>query len=132
LAVLLQGETGTGKEVLARHVHANSAWRNGGFIAINCAALPESLVESELFGYESGAFTGARRDGARGLLRQAQDGIVFLDEIGDMPLGLQTRLLRVLQEREVQPLGSSKRIPLVFGLISASHQDLKSLVARGA
>ncbi len=132
LAVLLQGETGTGKEVLARHVHANSAWRNGGFIAINCAALPESLVESELFGYESGAFTGARRDGARGLLRQAQNGIVFLDEIGDMPLSLQTRLLRVLQEREVQPLGSGKRIPLVFGLISASHQDLRSLVARGA
>lgn len=132
LAVLLQGETGTGKEVLARHIHAHSVWRKGAFVAINCAALPESLVESELFGYESGAFTGARRDGARGLLRQAQDGIVFLDEIGDMPLGLQTRLLRVLQEREVQPLGSSKRIPLVFGLISASHQDLKSLVARGA
>ncbi len=131
LAVLLQGETGTGKEVLARHIHARSAWRGGGFVAINCAALPESLVESELFGYESGAFTGARRDGARGLLRQAQHGIVFLDEIGDMPLGLQTRLLRVLQEREVQPLGSDKRIPLEFGLISASHQNLKALVAEG-
>ncbi|MER1968277.1 sigma-54-dependent Fis family transcriptional regulator [Castellaniella sp. GW247-6E4] len=132
LAVLLQGETGTGKEVLARHVHAGSSWRQGSFVAINCAALPESLVESELFGYESGAFTGARRDGARGLLLQAQHGIVFLDEIGDMPLALQTRLLRVLQEREVQPLGSDKRIPLEFGLISASHQDLKALVARGA
>jgi len=131
LAVLLHGETGTGKEVLARHIHAGSARRDGAFIAINCAALPEHLIESELFGYEAGAFTGARRDGARGLLRQAHQGILFLDEIGDMPLGLQTRLLRVLQEREVQPLGSEKRFPLDFGLISASHQDLQALVARG-
>ncbi|WP_322998993.1 sigma-54-dependent Fis family transcriptional regulator [Castellaniella sp.] len=131
LAVLLQGETGTGKEVLARHIHASSGRRQGAFIAINCAALPEHLIESELFGYEAGAFTGARREGARGLLRQAHQGVLFLDEIGDMPLGLQTRLLRVLQEREVQPLGSEKRLPLDFGLISASHQDLKALVARG-
>jgi transcriptional regulator of acetoin/glycerol metabolism len=131
LAVLLCGETGTGKEVLSRHIHARSAWRAGPFVAINCAALPEHLVESELFGYEPGAFTGARREGARGLLRQAQGGVLFLDEIGDMPLALQTRLLRVLQEREVQPLGSDKRVPLEFGLISASHQDLKALVAQG-
>ncbi|CDM24150.1 putative sigma-54-dependent transcriptional regulator [Castellaniella defragrans 65Phen] len=131
LAVLLCGETGTGKEVLSRHIHARSVWRTGPFVAINCAALPEHLVESELFGYEPGAFTGARREGARGLLRQAQGGVLFLDEIGDMPLALQTRLLRVLQEREVQPLGSDKRVPLEFGLISASHQDLKSLVAQG-
>ncbi|MGB3705401.1 sigma-54-dependent Fis family transcriptional regulator [Castellaniella sp.] len=131
LAVLLCGETGTGKEVLSRHIHARSAWHTGPFIAINCAALPEHLVESELFGYEPGAFTGARREGARGLLRQAQGGVLFLDEIGDMPLTLQTRLLRVLQEREVQPLGSDKRIPLEFGLVSASHQDLKTLVAQG-
>ena len=131
LAVLLCGETGTGKEVLSRHIHARSAWSAGPFIAINCAALPEHLVESELFGYEPGAFTGARREGARGLLRQAQGGVLFLDEIGDMPLALQTRLLRVLQEREVQPLGSDKRIPLEFGLVSASHQDLKALVAQG-
>jgi len=131
LAVLLCGETGTGKEVLARHIHARSAWRGGPFVAINCAALPEHLVESELFGYEPGAFTGARREGARGLLRQAQGGVLFLDEIGDMPLALQTRLLRVLQEREVQPLGSEKRVPLEFGLVSASHQDLKTLVAQG-
>ena len=131
LAVLLCGETGTGKEVLSRHIHARGAWRAGPFVAINCAALPEHLVESELFGYEPGAFTGARREGARGLLRQAQGGVLFLDEIGDMPLALQTRLLRVLQEREVQPLGSDKRVPLAFGLISASHQDLKSLVAQG-
>jgi len=131
LAVLLCGETGTGKEVLSRHIHARSAWRGGPFVAINCAALPEHLVESELFGYEPGAFTGARREGARGLLRQAQGGVLFLDEIGDMPLALQTRLLRVLQEREVQPLGSDKRVPLEFGLVSASHQDLKTLVAQG-
>src|SRR5690606_11043554 len=131
LAVLLCGETGTGKEVLSRHIHARSTWRDGPFVAINCAALPEHLVESELFGYEPGAFTGARREGARGLLRQAHGGVLFLDEIGDMPLALQTRLLRVLQEREVQPLGSDKRIPLAFGLLSASHQDLKALVAQG-
>jgi transcriptional regulator of acetoin/glycerol metabolism len=131
LAVLLCGETGTGKEVLARHIHASGTWRDGPFVAINCAALPEHLVESELFGYEPGAFTGARREGARGLLRQAHGGVLFLDEIGDMPLALQTRLLRVLQEREVQPLGSDKRVPLDFGLISASHQNLKALVAQG-
>lgn len=132
LAVLLQGETGTGKEVLARHIHAQSQWHAGSFIPINCGALPESLVESELFGYVGGAFTGARREGARGLLQQAHQGVVFLDEIGDMPLTLQTRLLRVLQEREVQPLGSEKRIPLEFGLISASHRNLKAMVAGGA
>lgn len=131
LAVLLQGETGTGKEVLARHIHAQSCWRTGSFIPINCGALPESLIESELFGYAGGAFTGARREGARGLLQQAHKGIVFLDEIGDMPLTLQTRLLRVLQEREVQPLGSEKRIPLEFGLISASHRNLRAMVADG-
>ncbi|MBV6271620.1 sigma-54-dependent Fis family transcriptional regulator [Alcaligenaceae bacterium CGII-47] len=131
LAVLLQGETGTGKEVVARHIHAQSHWHAGSFIPINCGALPESLVESELFGYAAGAFTGARREGARGLLQQAHKGVVFLDEIGDMPLLLQTRLLRVLQEREVQPLGSEKRIPLEFGLISASHRNLKSMVAGG-
>lgn len=131
LAVLLHGETGTGKEVLARHIHARGARAGGTFVAINCAALPEHLIESELFGYEPGAFTGARREGARGLLRQAHLGTLFLDEIGDMPLGLQTRLLRVLQEREVQPLGSEKRYPLDFSLISASHQDLPDLIAKG-
>ncbi|MFT0532313.1 sigma-54-dependent Fis family transcriptional regulator [Castellaniella hirudinis] len=131
LAILLHGETGTGKEVLARHIHRHGARSAGAFIAINCAALPEHLIESELFGYEPGAFTGARREGARGLLRQAHGGTLFLDEIGDMPLGLQTRLLRVLQEREVQPLGSEKHYPLDFSLISASHQDLPALIAQG-
>ncbi len=131
LAVLLHGETGTGKEVMARHIHARSQHHAGTFVAVNCAALPEHLIESELFGYEPGAFTGARREGARGLLRQAHEGTLFLDEIGDMPLALQTRLLRVLQEREVQPLGSEKRIALDFNLVSASHQNLPSRVAKG-
>lgn len=130
LAVLLQGETGTGKEVMARHIHAHSQRHGGAFVAVNCAALPEHLIESELFGYERGAFTGARREGARGLLRQANGGTLFLDEIGDLPLCLQTRLLRVLQEREVQPLGSNQCIALEFNLISASHQNLPDRVAK--
>ena len=130
LAVLLQGETGTGKEVMARRIHAHSQRRGGAFVAVNCAALPEHLIESELFGYERGAFTGARREGARGLLRQANGGTLFLDEIGDLPLCLQTRLLRVLQEREVQPLGSDQCIALDFNLISASHQSLPDRVAQ--
>lgn len=131
LSILLQGETGAGKEVMARHIYTHSKWHSGNFVAINCAALPEHLIESELFGYEPGAFTGAKKDGYRGLLHQANNGILFLDEIGDMPMALQARLLRVLQEREVQPLGSEKRIALKFGLISASNQDLKSMVDRG-
>lgn len=131
LSVLLYGETGTGKEVLARDIYQHSAWKTGEFVAINCGALPESLIESELFGYEGGAFTGARREGARGLLAQANGGVLFLDEIADMPMSLQTRLLRVLQEREVQPLGSEKRLPLRFGVISASNQNLSWAVQQG-
>ena len=127
LAVLLLGETGSGKEVFARHLHTQSCWRAGPFVAINCAALPESLIEAELFGYEPGAFTGAQRNGAKGRLREANGGILFLDEIGDMPLHLQSRLLRVLQERVVQPLGSDKTWPVSFGLISATNQGPGSL-----
>jgi transcriptional regulator with PAS, ATPase and Fis domain len=127
LGVLLLGETGTGKEVFARHLHAHSRWRDGPFVAINCAALPESLIEAELFGYEPGAFTGAQRNGSRGRLREANGGVLFLDEIGDMPLQLQSRLLRVLQERVVQPLGSDKTWPVQFGLISATNQQADTL-----
>ncbi|MGO3122513.1 MAG: sigma-54-dependent Fis family transcriptional regulator [Advenella sp.] len=127
LGILLLGETGTGKEVFARHLHVHSRWRDGPFVAINCAALPESLIEAELFGYEPGAFTGAQRNGSRGRLREANGGVLFLDEIGDMPLQLQSRLLRVLQERVVQPLGSDKTWPVQFGLISATNQHADTL-----
>lgn len=128
LGILLLGETGTGKEVFARQLHAHSRWRDGPFVAINCAALPESLIEAELFGYEPGAFTGAQRNGSRGRLRDANGGVLFLDEIGDMPLPLQSRLLRVLQERIVQPLGSDKAWPVQFGLISATNQHGNALM----
>lgn len=113
--------------MFARHLHAHSRWRDGPFVAINCAALPESLIEAELFGYEPGAFTGAQRNGSRGRLREANGGVLFLDEIGDMPLQLQSRLLRVLQERVVQPLGSDKTWPVQFGLISATNQQAAAL-----
>ncbi|MDX1605636.1 MAG: sigma-54-dependent Fis family transcriptional regulator [Candidatus Competibacterales bacterium] len=132
ISLILSGETGTGKELFARAVHAASARADRPFLALNCAAIPEQLIESELFGYKDGAFTGARRGGMRGKLEQAHGGTLFLDEIGDMPLHLQTRLLRVLEEREVTPLGSDKAIPLDVQIISASHADLPDLVARGA
>ncbi len=130
--VLVHGETGAGKEVFARRVHAGSARRAAPFIAVNCAALPESLIESELFGYEEGAFTGARRQGQPGLVRQADRGILFLDEIGDMPLAAQGRLLRVLQERQVRPLGGGAPVPVDFALLCATHRPLAALVEGGS
>ncbi|KAI2684366.1 sigma-54-dependent Fis family transcriptional regulator [Pseudomonas sp. TNT3] len=127
--VFLKGETGTGKEAFAAALHRASTRANQPFVAINCAAIPESLIESELFGYRGGSFTGARKDGMIGKLEQAHGGILFLDEIADMPLALQTRLLRVLEERQVVPLGGATAKPLDVRLISASHQDLQACVA---
>jgi transcriptional regulator of acetoin/glycerol metabolism len=127
--VFLKGETGTGKEAFAAALHRASTRANQPFVAINCAAIPESLIESELFGYRGGSFTGARKDGMIGKLEQAHGGILFLDEIADMPLALQTRLLRVLEERQVVPLGGATAKALDVRLISASHQDLQACVA---
>jgi transcriptional regulator of acetoin/glycerol metabolism len=130
LPVLITGETGTGKEVAARALHADSANGNGPFVAINCAAIPKDLIEGELFGYADGAYTGARRGGAKGKLELADGGTLFLDEIGDMPLELQTRLLRVLENREITRLGDNAVRKVELQLISATHQDLQQLIAQ--
>jgi sigma-54 dependent transcriptional regulator, acetoin dehydrogenase operon transcriptional activator AcoR len=129
--LMLRGETGTGKEVFARAVHEVSARRHKPFVAMNCAAIPETLIESELFGYREGAFTGARAQGAQGKLLQSSGGTLFLDEIGDMPLSLQSRLLRVLAEREVVPLGAEAALPIELNVICASHRDLLTMVEQG-
>jgi transcriptional regulator of acetoin/glycerol metabolism len=129
--VLWCGETGSGQEVFARAVHSASPHASGAFVAINCASLPETLIESELFGYRAGAFTGAQRTGRRGKILQADGGTLFLDEIADMPLDLQARLLRVLDERQVTPLGTEETHAVNFQLISASHQHLPGLVREG-
>ena len=129
VSVMIQGSTGTGKELFARALHAASG--RSPFVALNCAAIPESLIESELFGYKSGAFTGARREGMKGTILQASGGTRLLDEIGDMPLGLQTRLLRVLEEHEVVPLGADKPMKVDLRVVCASHQNLRSMIARG-
>ncbi|MEW8585551.1 MAG: sigma-54-dependent Fis family transcriptional regulator, partial [Candidatus Thiodiazotropha sp.] len=128
---MLFGETGTGKEMFARALHAASSRHQKSFVAVNCASLPESLIESELFGYRPGAFTGASREGNRGKIVQADGGTLFLDEIGDMPLHLQARLLRVLEEREVTPLGGEKPIKVSIKLISATHHNIKNMVEDG-
>jgi len=132
LPVLLHGETGVGKDVFARAIHAASNRARNNYVALNCAAMPESLIDAELFGYEAGAFTGARRDGSKGLIVQADGGTLFLDEIGDMPIALQTRLLRVLENREVWPLGALKPVPVDIRLISATHRDLGRMAEQGA
>ena len=131
MSILVQGETGTGKEFMAKAIHAASARAKGAFVPVNCAALPDSLIESELFGYESGSFTGALSKGKKGLIRESHGGTLFLDEIGDMPLALQTRLLRVLAEREVTPIGGLKPIPVDMRVVAATHRNLVELIAEG-
>lgn len=132
VSVLIQGPTGSGKEAFAHAIHMVSRRADQPFVAVNCAAIPESLIESELFGYKPGAFTGARKEGLKGKILQSSGGTLFLDEIGDMPLTLQTRLLRVLEEQEVMPLGSESPIKVDLHVIAASHQNLRDLIARGA
>ncbi|WP_342130947.1 sigma-54-dependent Fis family transcriptional regulator [Hydrogenophaga sp. OTU3427] len=131
IPVMILGETGTGKDLLAQAIHGDSARAGQPFVSVNCASIPETLIESELFGYEEGAFTGARKKGAIGKIQQANGGTLFLDEIGDMPKQLQARLLRVLQERRVSPLGSHREVDIDVAVVCATHRNLKELIARG-
>lgn len=131
IPVMILGETGTGKDLLAQAIHNDSARARQPFVAVNCASIPETLIEAELFGYEEGAFTGARKKGAEGKIVQANGGTLFLDEIGDMPRHLQGRLLRVLQERKVSPLGARKDIDVDVTVICATHKNVRDMIARG-
>ncbi|WP_345867152.1 sigma-54-dependent Fis family transcriptional regulator [Shewanella algae] len=132
IPLLILGETGVGKEQFVKQLHVQSARHQQPFVAVNCAAIPAELVESELFGYQAGAFTGASRQGYVGKIRQAHQGSLFLDEIGEMPLAAQSRLLRVLQEREVVPIGSNQAHSVDIQVIAATHMDLPALVQQGA
>lgn len=129
--ILIFGESGTGKELFAQSIHNASRRRQSPFVAVNCAAIPDTLIESELFGYEEGAFTGARKGGKQGLFQTADNGTIFLDEIGDIPLSLQSRLLRVLEEREVMPVGSTSVIPIDVRVICATNRNLNDMVRQG-
>jgi sigma-54 dependent transcriptional regulator, acetoin dehydrogenase operon transcriptional activator AcoR len=131
VSVLIQGPTGSGKEAFAHAMHLVSRRAERPFVAVNCAAIPETLIESELFGYKPGAFTGARKEGMRGKILQSGGGTLFLDEIGDMPLTLQTRLLRVLEEQEIVPLGSESAIKVDLHVIAASHRNLREMIVNG-
>ncbi|WP_371196017.1 sigma 54-interacting transcriptional regulator [Glaciecola sp. SC05] len=129
--VLILGESGTGKELIAREVHRNSQYSQGRFVALNCSAIPTELFEGELFGHHDGAFTGSRRGGRKGLIEEAQNGVLFLDEISELALDQQSKLLRFLQERNYRPLGSNKEKPVALKLVAASNKSLKELVSRG-
>ncbi len=126
--VLLTGESGTGKELFAHSIHQASRRRKQNFVRINCAAIPTDLIEAELFGYEPGAFTGARRQGKAGKFELAHNGTIFLDEIGDMPMAMQVKLMRILEEKEVERLGSRNPMPINFRVISATNRDLKKMI----
>ncbi|MEL0781456.1 sigma 54-interacting transcriptional regulator [Clostridioides difficile] len=128
LSILIRGESGTGKELIAQSIHNNSNRKNQPFIAVNCAAVPENLLESQLFGYDKGTFTGGLKDGKQGLFELANNGTIFLDEIGDMPLELQTKLLRVLQEKQIMPVGSHNVINIDVRIISATNKNLKQMI----
>ena len=129
IPIMILGETGTGKDLLAQAIHGDSNRAGQAFVSVNCASIPESLIESELFGYEEGAFTGARKKGSIGKIQQAHGGTLFLDEIGDMPRHLQARLLRVLQDRKVNPLGSGKEVEVDVAVICATNRNLKEMIA---
>ena len=128
--VLITGESGTGKELLAETIHANSARKEGPFIKVNCGAIPESLLESELFGYDAGAFTGARKEGKAGYFELANSGTLFLDEIGDLPLNLQVKLLRVIQSREIVRVGGIKPLKVDIRIVAATNRNLVDMVRR--
>uniref|UniRef100_UPI00242F330D sigma-54 interaction domain-containing protein n=1 Tax=Bilophila wadsworthia TaxID=35833 RepID=UPI00242F330D len=129
--VFIIGENGTGKDMLAQAIHTGSARRTQNFVSVNCAAIPYELLESELFGYEAGAFTGAKKQGKKGKFELASGGTIFLDEIGELPLSLQAKLLRVLENHEIQKLGQPRPIHVDFRLISATNRDIDKLVAQG-
>ena len=128
--VLISGESGTGKELVARYIHQHSSRKEYMFLPVNCAALPPALIESELFGYEKGAFTGARREGKPGLFEQAENGTIFLDEIGEMPLSLQAKLLRVLENGEIKRVGGNQVRTVDVRILAATNRDLKNMVRK--
>lgn len=129
--VLITGETGTGKEIIAKAIHLNSSYFSNSFVSINCGAIPENLFESELFGYTKGAFTGANPNGRIGKIQKAHNGTLFLDEIADMPLNMQVKLLRVLQEKKIIPIGSNSEIDINIRIIAATNKDLEQMVSEG-
>ena len=129
--VMLLGETGVGKEVFAKHIYQNSSRKDENFIKVNCGAIPENLIESELFGYEKGAFTGANRNGKMGLFELADKGTLFLDEIGELPLSMQVKLLRAIQEREIERIGGTKPIPIDVRIIAATNRNLEEMMREG-
>ncbi|MEQ6376137.1 sigma 54-interacting transcriptional regulator [Bacillaceae bacterium S4-13-58] len=130
-SILITGESGTGKELFAHAIHQNSKRKKQPFVAINCASIPEDLFESELFGYEDGAFTGAKKGGKEGLLKVANNGSIFLDEIGDMPFSMQSKMLRAIQEKEIIPIGGNKTIPINLRILAATNQNLMKKVEEG-